>query len=119
MDDLWEKLSDQVEARRDRIALLETNYLVSKAEKSLLPIPEISDATLLGAPDPAGQWRSSKHTIQTLLTDEGIRELRQALRADRRERLEIVRSWVATIVPGLTGLIGVIIGLLAVILGRR
>jgi hypothetical protein len=53
------------------------------------------------------------------LTEEGVTELRLALRADRRERLEILRSWTATIVTTLTGLIGVIIGLLAVILGRR
>jgi hypothetical protein len=34
-----------------------------------------------------------------------------------RDQGEIVRSWVATIVPGLTGLIGVLIGLPAVVLG--
>jgi hypothetical protein len=36
-----------------------------------------------------------------------------------RERLEILRSWITTVITGLAGLIGVIIGLLAVILGRR
>jgi hypothetical protein len=42
-----------------------------------------------------------------ILTHDAIRELRLALRADRRERLEIVRSWV---VPILTGVLGFVIG---------
>jgi hypothetical protein len=120
MNPLWEKLLDEHGVNRDRIALLETNYLTEQAQKCLLPIPAPQDATVLGEPgDTSDRWRRSENCYELLLSEEGLRELRLALRADRRERLEIVRSWVATIVPGLTGLIGVLIGLAAIILGRR
>ena len=38
-----------------------------------------------------------------------------AIRAERKESSELTRSWIT----GLTGLIGVLIGLLAIILGHR
>jgi hypothetical protein len=82
----------------------------------------MSEADLRERPKPSSKWRLKAHSEGLVLTDDAIRELHVALRADRRERLEIVRSWVATISPGLTGLtglIGAIIGLLAFFLGRR
>jgi len=109
----------EVERHRDEEATLQTHYLCDLAAKRLIPLPEMSDAALLGKPERSSKWRQGTTYVGLILTDEGLRELHVALRNDRRERLEIVRSWVATIVPGLTGLIGVIIGLLAVILGRR
>lgn len=117
--ELGQNLFDQMEINRDKIALLKTRYLTSQADKHLVPIPEMSDADILGQYDPLSKWRRSKHDVFLRLTDNGIRELRLALRADRRERLEIIRSWTTTIISSLTGLIGVLIGLAAVILGRR
>jgi hypothetical protein len=126
IDELREKWLDQVGFNSDRIKHLETDYLTSQAQKHLVPFPpfpqEILDADreiLRDDIDLSAKWAQSSVGPEMVLTDESVKELRLALRADRRERLEIVRSWVATIVPGLTGLIGVIIGLLAVILGRR
>jgi hypothetical protein len=118
-DKVWSSLEDKVDRYRDELATLQTHYLADLASKWLIPLPEMSDAATLGNPDPSSKWRRSKTYAGLILTDDAIRELRLALRADHRERLEIVRSWVGTIVPGFTGLIGVIIGLLAVILGRR
>jgi hypothetical protein len=109
----------EIERLRDERATLQSHYLCDLAAKRLIPLPEMSEATVLGRPEQASKWRRGVTYAGLILTDDGIRELRVALRADRRERLEIIRSWVATIVPGLTGLIGVIIGLLAIILGRR
>jgi hypothetical protein len=109
----------EVERHRDEEATLQTHYLCELAAKRLIPLPEMSDAAVLGKPERTSKWRQGVTHAGLILADEGLRELHLAIRNDRRERLEIVRSWVATIVPGLTGLIGVIIGLLAVILGRR
>jgi hypothetical protein len=103
----------------DEEAALQSTYLSNLAAKRLIPLPEMSDAALLGKPERSSKWKQPRHSVGLILSDDGIRELQVALRADRRERLEIVRTWVATIVPGLTGLIGVIIGLLAIILGHR
>jgi len=69
----------------------------------------MGDAAILENPDPSSKWRRSKTYAGLILTHDAIRELRLALRADRRERLEIVRSWV---VPILTGVVGFVIGLL-------
>jgi hypothetical protein len=51
--------------------------------------------------------------------EEPRRQLRSAIRAARKERLETLRLWISTIVPSLTGLLGVIVALLAIVLGRR
>jgi hypothetical protein len=121
-DEKGEALSafmDVIDRYRDEEATFQTHYLCDRAAKRLIPLPEKSEAALFGNPERSSKWRRSTTYAGLILTDESIRELHAALRADRRERLEIVRSWVATIVPGLTGLVGVIIGLLAVILGRR
>jgi hypothetical protein len=120
-DEKGEALSafmDIINRYRDEEATLQTHYLCDRAVKRLIPLPEMSEAAVVLG-ERSSKWRRSTTYGGLILTDDAIRELRAALRADRRERLEIVRSWVATIVPGLTGLIGVIIGLLAVILGRR
>jgi hypothetical protein len=109
----------QSERHHDEEIALQTRYLCGLAAKRLIPLPEKSDEVLVGMPDRTSKWRKSITSVGIVLTDEGLRELHLGIRNDRRERLEIVRSWMATIVPGLTGLIGVIIGLLAVILGRR
>ena len=46
-------------------------------------------------------------------------ELQSAIRAARKEHLETVRLWITAIVPSLTGLLGVTVALLAILLGRR
>src|SRR5215471_18780615 len=109
-------LMDEVESHRDQAATLQTHHLCDLASKRLIPLPEMSEAALLGRPERSSKWKNSKHYAGLILTDDGIRDLRLALQVERRERLEIVRSWVSTIVPGLTGLVGVMIGLLAIIL---
>jgi|SRR6516164_9115082 hypothetical protein len=121
MRDFYETYWQQL----DEVATLQTDYFSDLAAKRLIPIPKRTRGFLMGdivgEPDPDSKWRRAK-TGRHLLTDEALRELRVALRADRRERLEIVRAWIAAIGPGLaglTGLIGAIIGLLVVILGRR
>lgn len=95
---------------------LQTHYLSDLAAKRLIPLPEWSEAALLGKPEPSSKWRRSQTYAGLILSADAIRELGVALRTDSRERLEIVRSWVAIIVPGLIGIIGALIGLLAVVL---
>ena len=94
-------LMDEIEHYHDEEADLQSQYLCNRAAKRLIPLPEMSDAALLGNPEPSSKWRRKPNYPGLILTNDGIRELRVALRADRRERLEIVRSWVATIVPPL------------------
>jgi hypothetical protein len=109
----------QRKKNRDRLAVLETEYLLGIARRNLVPTPEMTTNDMLGKPEPGSRWRLAEESHDMMLNREGREELLRAIHADRRERLERWRLWIATVVPGLTGLIGVLIGLLAVILGRR
>lgn len=99
--------------------MLETQYLLVMANNNLVPTPGITANDMLGKSEPGSRWRLAEESKDMMLNSDGRRELLRAINDDRRERIERWRLWIATIVPGLTGLIGVIIGLLAVILGRR
>jgi hypothetical protein len=82
------------------IRLLETRYLTAVAEKYFLPIPEREE---------------SDATLRYMFTKETINQLRSAIRAEQKERSELARSWLSSI----TGLVGALIGLLAIILRKR
>ena len=106
-DKVWSRLEDKVVRYHDEKATLQTHYLGDLASKRLIPLPEMGDTAFRENLDPSSKWRRSKTYAGLILTHDAIRELRLALRADRRERLEIVRSWV---VPILTGVLGFVIG---------
>lgn len=101
--------ADDLQINYDHVGILQTGYLTSLAERRLIPVPEGSMPLDQRGND---KWRNAKNSAIFYLNDDGIRELRIALRADLRERLDLDRSWLTS----LTGLIGVIIGLLAIIL---
>jgi hypothetical protein len=87
----------------DDISQLASDYLERTAQRLLLPVPEFNQRS--------NKWEKSAFTERWRLTLAAIFELRAAIQAERRE----IRSWLAAI----TGLIGALIGLLSVILGRR
>jgi hypothetical protein len=83
------------------------NDVRSEAEKHFVPVSRVDFVS--------GKWERSDVSDRFRLTQQYIRELRSAIRAERKESSELTRSWIT----GLTGLIGVLIGLLAIILGHR
>jgi hypothetical protein len=86
-----------------QIASVETLYLCTLAEKYILPAPPLEDFEL-------------DHDInEVYLKPEAMIQLRSQIRTEQKERSDLARSWLS----GITGLIGVLIGLLAIILGRR
>jgi hypothetical protein len=91
----------------DDIYQLECDYVQRQAERLVLSVPKFSEIS--------DQWEKSPFTERWRLTRPTMLELRSGIRAEKKERSELFRSWLT----GLTGLIGVLIGLLAVILGRR
>jgi hypothetical protein len=107
LDDIGAEEQHFVETVDDEIAQLQSRYLKSKAEKLFLPVPEFSLKS--------EKWERSDVSGRYRLTRAAMLELRSAIRAERKESSELARSWLT----GLTGLVGVLIGLLAVILGRR
>jgi len=86
----------------DEIMELNTRYLYSKAQKLLLPVPDYDDVTM---------WEESNITGRRNLTNKGITTLRSAIRTEHHERRRGALTWVAA----LTGLIGALSGLVAVI----
>jgi len=96
-----------VETNEDKIARLQSTYLRSKAERLLLPVPEFSPRS--------EKWEMFRHHEHYRLTRGAMLELRAAIRAEQKERSELVRSWLT----GLTGALGALAGVLAVILGRH
>jgi hypothetical protein len=98
----WKTVNSLTEA----IYILMTWYLIDIAEKLMIEVPHPSP------PD----WREAEfHLHRVYLTETSIFKLRAAIRTERKERSELARSWLSSI----TGLIGVLIGLLAIILGHR
>jgi len=91
----------------DEIYQLEADYVQRQAERLLLSIPKFSEIS--------DHWEKSPFTKSWRLTRPAMLELRSAIRAEKKERSELARSWLT----GITGLIGVLIGLAAIILGRR
>lgn len=117
----WREANKESGILRARIAQLETWHLLALARKYRVASPEPDRLALLGKPDDNSKWEVSPHLedIEFILKREARTELRWAIHAARKERRETVRLWITTIIPSLTGLLGVIVALLALVLGRR
>jgi hypothetical protein len=94
----WWQHQDDVRAAHSR-------FLVAKASEMILPIPKFDDKTMW-KDDPMGR---------TTLTELGINTLRSAVRAERKARLEMFLMWV----PGVVGILGTLIGLAAILSGKK
>ena len=104
------------------IVHLTTIYLTRTAQKYLIPVPEITEEMIRDMVWNEGRgakWSFSEYIGHMILNEDAERELRVAIRAYRRERLEASRLWITSIGSILTGLIGVLIGLLSITLGRH
>ena len=89
---------------KEEIQNLITTRLNEIANKLVLELPDYEDKQM---------WHESIYTMdQSVLTEKGIEALRSKIRAEKRERIDIFIRW-ATV---LTGTIGALTGLLAVIL---
>jgi hypothetical protein len=83
---------------------LNTRYLLNEADRYLLPRPSWDDRT---------QWVECKEATGLCLTPGAIKALRSDIRKERAERRQ---DWQGALVwvSGLTGLVGVMTGLIAV-----
>lgn len=99
----------EYQLHRDAVDALQTRYLVEKAERLDIPIPEF-----LHGPSQPGEvdaWKKSSINYQFHLTVKARAELRALIRKEKNERTETAFKWV----PAVTGLIGALIGLLAIL----
>lgn len=85
----------------EEISILVTSYLTSKATKYFIAIPEHNVE---------GMWEQcNKISNQFVLTNTGISTLQSSLRAEARERRDLIIPYISVI----TGIIGTAIGLVA------
>lgn len=84
-----------------RIRALQTSYLLSEADRLMLPRPASDDADAWVDSDP---W-------QRLLAPQALFDLRKLVRAEKLAASEGLRSWVGA----WTGLLGVIVALVALL----
>lgn len=80
---------------------LVTRRLLSIAYSLMLPVPQ------------GENWEKCPITGYRILTDEGIHVLRSAIREEKKARREAALSWLAPV----TGFIGALTGLAAVVFG--
>ena len=100
--DIGQIYSQESQIYDDEIMDLHTRYLYSKAQKLLLPIPDYNDESLWDTPN----FSNRKH-----LTNKGITLLRSQIRKELHERRAGALTWLAA----LTGVIGALSGLVAII----
>lgn len=81
-----------------------TNYLTSVASKLMIPKPDLKDDSM---------WYNDQYTSRRkLLTENGISLIRSNIRNEKKESINLFLPIIAAI----TGMIGAITGLLAIIL---
>ena len=90
---------------RDEIQTLHSRYLSTQASRLIIPRPPLGDETM---------WEKDG-LDRHILSEAGINHLRAAIRAERKARLELFLMWV----PGVVGILGALIGLVAMLIGRR
>ncbi len=86
----------------DEINCLKSRRLCQIANSLIVPIPKMQDVTY---------WEFSHYTGGYFLITEGINEVRKRIRQERKDRCDLVLSWI----PAVVGILGGLIGLVAVI----
>lgn len=89
----------------DEILRLHTEYLIRVSNRLIVPYPAANEP---------GMWeRDDEGYVR--LTEAGMSKLRADIRAEKRSRLERVIMWL----PGVVGMLGALIGLAAVLTGKK
>lgn len=91
------------ELYEEELAVLTSSYLVSRAHRMFIPVPEYKQE--------GDAWEQARSTGRYYLRPEPLSALRSAIRKERKERHEIWLVWLAAI----TGLVGALTGLAAIL----
>src|SRR5271155_2652927 len=112
LDDNYRRLRYIDRSRRELIS----DSFLKEAYKLHLPTPQYTEKTKWQEWTPEPDEVSD--VTKPILSDEGIAEIRQAIRKERRERREAWEFWlkaVGAIVTICTGLVGALIGLFSIL----
>ncbi|MFK0309695.1 hypothetical protein ACIQUF_00480 [Pseudomonas sp. NPDC090233] len=100
LDNYYRQAEDLFEWKR----LIQTEYLRGKAERLLIPMPDLSDRTMYDQVEWDKDPKQPKY-----LTDLGLRTVRSAIREEQKHRRESVMFWFGIVF----GLIGAVTGLIS------
>jgi hypothetical protein len=87
------------------IQQLHSDYLRNVAHKLVIPVPNFSDNLM---------WDKLGDSLHCL-SEHGINKLRVDIRAERKARVDLFVMWM----PGIVGILGALIGLAAILVGKR
>lgn len=87
------------------IQQLHSDYVRNLAHKLIIPVPSLGDNLM---------WDKLGDNLHCL-SEHGINKLRADIRAERKARVELFLMWM----PGVVGILGALIGLAAILVGRR
>ncbi len=110
--DLRGILEDQfheVSEVEENITAAISDYLFTLAYRYRVPTPDYSDKRL---------WEEARHSSRRLLTEKAMAEFRVAIRSEQKERWQILELRLkvgAAVLTGLTGMVGALIGLVAIL----
>ena len=84
---------------------LKTGRICQIANRLIVPLPDSQDKEL---------WEDNPYARTKILSTKGFWELKKLIRQEKRERREVFVMWFAAL-TGITGIIGAITGLIAVL----
>jgi hypothetical protein len=113
-NELKADLRHELEMHDDEEDSILTTTLLAEARKLRVPVPSHSHDENEDMIEDIN-WRYSRHFGDWLLMPNGIEFVREAIRKERRARHEMRAAWLPWL-AALTGLVGTITGLLAVVL---
>lgn len=104
-NEVWQTDDDRIdlECLKEMIHLLKTRYYHAKSDKLLLTFPDQTEKD--------GLWRAGQFSRDWYLTRKGFEKVHSEIKKEDRERLDTFIKITSTLI----GLLGVIIGVLAVI----
>jgi len=102
IEEIWGGSDAQVLRYRVRRAM--SDYLIAEADRLLIPLPDKEDEKI---------WENIER--YPTLTQQGINEVRAEIRAERKARMELFVMWV----PGVVGVLGALIGLASILVGKK
>jgi hypothetical protein len=102
IDEIWGGSDAPVLRYKVRRAM--SDYLIAEADRLLIPLPDKGDEKI---------WENPER--YPTLTKEGINQLRAMIRAERKARMELFVMWV----PGVVGVLGALIGLASILVGKK
>jgi hypothetical protein len=111
VDGILSERSMEIDFVDDDIAELVTRRLIDSAEDNLIPVPTIVVPPNGEEPTDDAAWIRSRITERWQLSMAAAADLRTAIRKEKRERSELAFRYLA----GLTGIIGTLIGFVALL----